>query len=156
MPITFKGCGTKYYGEADRRPDGSFVTTNWFVLGYVPLIPLGTVRVRRDHENDMNIFIASADGYLLLEELPLSWRQVLHTYAFALACLAWWGGTAWLVFILNGAWAEKHLMPVMFGYIVVAALPFIWLAWTRQQQLKGRQGKKPASGLRAEEQSFRR
>ena len=40
MPSNINGFGTKYYGQRDFRPDGSYVTTNFFCLGFFPVVPL--------------------------------------------------------------------------------------------------------------------
>lgn len=45
MAFTINGCGTTFYGSADPHPDGSHVVTTWVVLAYIPLIPLGSMRV---------------------------------------------------------------------------------------------------------------
>ncbi len=46
MPSTLNGIGTKFYGQRDFSPDGSYITTEWFVFIYIPLIPLKSLRVR--------------------------------------------------------------------------------------------------------------
>src|SRR5437868_12572761 len=45
MAFAFNGIGTKYYGEADRGLDGSYTTTEWIVILWLPLLPLRSVRV---------------------------------------------------------------------------------------------------------------
>jgi hypothetical protein len=140
MPFTFKGCGTKYYGEADRRRDQSFVTTEWIVVAYAPLIPLRTLRICRDRTADVNVIIARSEGYLVLERLPLSWAQVFRTYAFVLFCLLWWSTTIWLLFFKTGRWANDHLMISIISYVVIAALPFFWLRWHLNERYKSRYG----------------
>ena len=44
MAFTLNGIGTKHQGLR-WLPDGSYITTKWFVFFYVPLIPLGSIRV---------------------------------------------------------------------------------------------------------------
>jgi len=51
MPSNVNGFGTKYYGQRDFRLDGSYVTTNFFCLGFFPVIPLHSVRVIPDPKN---------------------------------------------------------------------------------------------------------
>jgi hypothetical protein len=46
MPFTFNGCGTSYYGKRYPAEDGSYVTTSWVTGFWVPLLPLGSYRVR--------------------------------------------------------------------------------------------------------------
>lgn len=47
MPTSFNGCGTIWYGRALPKSDGSVVVTEWIVLVWIPLIPLGSKRVIR-------------------------------------------------------------------------------------------------------------
>ena len=46
MPSLINGTGTGFYGRARERADGSYVTTKFFVLFHIPLIPLETVRAQ--------------------------------------------------------------------------------------------------------------
>jgi len=45
MAASINGVGTTFYGRADEDDDGSYVVTEWIILVYVPLIPLGSRRV---------------------------------------------------------------------------------------------------------------
>jgi hypothetical protein len=45
MPRSINGIGTAWYGSALPAPDGSVVVTEWFIIVFVPLIPLGSKRV---------------------------------------------------------------------------------------------------------------
>jgi len=45
MAFTVNGCGTTFYGSAQPHPDGSYIVTKWLVFVYVPLVPLGSMRV---------------------------------------------------------------------------------------------------------------
>lgn len=44
-PFTLNGFGTTFYGKRDFRADGSYITTEWIVLAYLPLIPIRSLRV---------------------------------------------------------------------------------------------------------------
>jgi hypothetical protein len=46
MPFSVNGVGTTFYGNAQEEPDGSYVVTEWVVLFFVPILPLGSKRVR--------------------------------------------------------------------------------------------------------------
>lgn len=46
MPSSINGTGTVYYGQAAPRPDGSYVVTEWVAFFGIPLVPLGSKRVR--------------------------------------------------------------------------------------------------------------
>ena len=45
MAFTFRGIGALNYGKRDFRPDGSYVTTLWFVLAYLPIVPIHSKRI---------------------------------------------------------------------------------------------------------------
>ena len=47
MPFTLNGIGTTLYGARDFQPDGSYITTEWFVFIYVPVAPLKSMRILR-------------------------------------------------------------------------------------------------------------
>jgi hypothetical protein len=83
MPSNVNGFGTKYYGQRDFRPDGSYVTTNFFCLGFVPIIPLHSVRVIADPKNSAMPF--SKNFYSILEKRWPHPLQVLSIYLWAAA-----------------------------------------------------------------------
>ena len=86
MPSNINGCGTKYYGQRDFRPDGSHVTTNFFCLLFVPLIPIHSVRVIPDPNNSWIPF--SKNYYLILEKRWPNPLQTLSVYFAAAIALA--------------------------------------------------------------------
>jgi hypothetical protein len=45
MAFVVHGIGTMLYGERDYWPDGSHITTEWFVLAWLPIIPLYSKRI---------------------------------------------------------------------------------------------------------------
>ena len=45
MAFTYNGIGKMLYGQRDFLADGSFITTEWFVVLFVPVIPLRSLRV---------------------------------------------------------------------------------------------------------------
>lgn len=51
------GCGASIYGERDRRPDGSYVTTYCVALLFIPVWPISAYRVV-DHGNGSYGFLA--------------------------------------------------------------------------------------------------
>lgn len=46
MARSFNGMGTRYYGHADKQPDGSYIATEWIIFLYIPLIPIRSFRLR--------------------------------------------------------------------------------------------------------------
>lgn len=79
------------YGERDYWPDGSFVTTEWFVIAWVPIIPIISKRISYTENNPLATYDSS--GFYVYEDLPLVRKQVLLTYAFfatvAASCIVW-------------------------------------------------------------------
>lgn len=86
MPSTIQGVGTKFYGAADKRQDGSYVTTKFFVLLMIPIWPLASFRVR---PGAMQVSLFSqSQSYEVLETLATNWGQAVRVYAIAVAVLA--------------------------------------------------------------------
>jgi hypothetical protein len=83
MPSNVNGFGTKYYGQRDFRADGSHVTTNFFCLAFLPIIPLHSVRVIPDPKNSAMPF--SKNYYSILEKRWPHPLQVLFIYLWAAA-----------------------------------------------------------------------
>ena len=82
MPYTLNGVGTKYYGKRDVEPDNSFITTEWIVLVYIPIIPIGSFRVQPTGEST-NTIIFSSTQYLV-QRVPFNWRQIRNVYAITI------------------------------------------------------------------------
>jgi len=86
MPSSVNGVGTKYYGKRDVRADGSYLTTNFISLLFVPLIPIHSVRVVPDPKNSWLPF--STNYYMILEKRWPHPLQVLSIYLWAAAAVA--------------------------------------------------------------------
>ncbi len=86
MAFSINGIGTTYFGKGDYEADGSYVTTKWFVLGFVPLIPLGSVRVQ--HLGARGGPFRSSEHYAIVGEEPLWLAQVLRTWLYVIAMFA--------------------------------------------------------------------
>src|SRR5580765_3754723 len=91
MGFTFNGSGIRFYGQRDFRPDGSYMTTEWVVLFWVPLIPLRSLRVRSGERRDSYLFVlsSSSQNYAVYETRAPYWKQVLYTYGY-MALVAGW------------------------------------------------------------------
>lgn len=87
MPRTVNGFGTRFYGffgTWDRHSDGSYITTEWVVLFFLPVIPIKSFRVFREGES------AYGASLMTVQRLPkLHWKQVLATYAGVLLYMLW-------------------------------------------------------------------
>lgn len=85
MPFTFNRIGTKYYGKRDLKEDGSFITTEWFVIIDIPIIPLGSFRVMPTRNRADLLFFKSKEYFV--QRVSLNWRQVGNVYLVAIALL---------------------------------------------------------------------
>jgi hypothetical protein len=79
MPFSFNGIGTTYYGKRDVQVDNSFITTEWIIFVYVPIIPIGSFRVKITG-NSADFSFYQSTNYLV-SRVPLNWRQVRNVYA---------------------------------------------------------------------------
>lgn len=80
MPRSVNGVGTKFYGRAEERADGTYITTKWFIFFYVPLIPLRSYRVKRIDEGGF-----FANKLYQTQEVGRCWPQIRKTYAVGAA-----------------------------------------------------------------------
>lgn len=130
MPSNINGFGTKYYGQRDFRSDGSYVTTNFFCLGFLPVVPLHSVRVIPDSKNSAMPF--SKNYYAILEKRWPHPLQVLSIYLWAAAAAGmgilffWkiepllkerglWIAQGWLEAFLCGVWVA---VPILAGALL--------------------------------------
>lgn len=132
MPHTISGFGTKYYGEADHRPDGSFIATEWITAAYIPLIPLRSLRLMRSGNPLENDFGHATFG--VLEKVPLFWSQILRVYAFLLGAGIWDAIMTWLFFCkfnLPGLFLPHRIEAtlLLFMFVATLAIPFI-IVWS--------------------------
>lgn len=125
MPSTWNGIGTSFIGAKDRYPDGTFVTTEWFVVLMFPVIPIRSLRV---------LFLANSVGwrrssskYLVIEKAPLDIKYILLTYFTAIISVI---SGIWLFFTIMTAFAYTDWGPVggilgLFAPYIIAQLLFL-------------------------------
>ncbi len=117
MPFNVNGIGTIYYGRRDFRPDGSYITTEWFILMMMPIAPLCTFRV-------WPITVAPQSWFALTERykvqrLKLCWSQVGHAY----------GAGCLIVAGLVGAWvALVYVITLGLGPFFLALMLLVLMA----------------------------
>ncbi len=87
MPTLIQGFGSAFIGQRDFRPDGSYLTTEWFCFG-VPLFPLDSFRVIRGGAQHP-WYGRSETAYTICEKRRIDWRQALCTYIFMVCYTAW-------------------------------------------------------------------
>jgi hypothetical protein len=75
------------YGQREMNSDFSYITTEWVVLLYFPVIPVRSMRIKGGTSSSVG-FGTSMD-YTVVARLGLYWRQIILTYAFAALCIGW-------------------------------------------------------------------
>jgi hypothetical protein len=129
MPFTYNGFGTMFYGEGDRREDGSFISTEWITAAYVPLIPLKSFRLVRCKEADAYFVIVHSEGYQVLEKLSICWPQVLRIYSFLAIVAVWWSLAIWICFTKFDIATDSRAPWIVSTWVLAMAAPFfvVWL-----------------------------
>ncbi len=72
----------------DFRKDGTYITTEWFVILHIPVIPLRSFRVR-GRSGGFNIMVFSSRNYSIYSKSSPNLKQVLFTYSYLLLIVAW-------------------------------------------------------------------
>lgn len=86
MAFSINGFGTTFYGQADFEPDGSYVTTKWIILCYLPVIPTGSLRVR--YASQSNGFFSTGTNYQVIMDYPINIAQVIRIWAYVFCLFA--------------------------------------------------------------------
>ena len=88
---SFMGIGTSLYGVADRKTDPTYgqtyVTTKWFCIANMPVIPLRSLRIGGVKSSTLFlvVYMSSSTKYYVLEQVPLNWPQIAKSF------LLYWG-----------------------------------------------------------------
>lgn len=135
MPGSFNGFGTTFYGERGHAPDGSYVTTEWIILLYLPIIPLRSLRIARNPQDDFRAVAFESESYYVISRERLCWTQVFLTYGFIFGTIAWCLGLFLGYTKLPDNWKKQHLLMIVIGSFVAAA-PFFLLLWMRHRSKK--------------------
>jgi hypothetical protein len=136
MAFTFHGIGTKTYGERDHWPDGSFVTTEWFVVAYLPISP--SVSMRVSHTQPGPFAKLDREGYYIHKTVPANRKQVVSTYlwfASVIATIVLWAEFQNVLEKYVGD-ADNAAGLWLMLMAILLALPFTlrWLAKRRKMQ----------------------
>jgi len=84
--MRIQGIGTDFYGKREyNKVNKSYITTKWFVLFLLPIIPLKSYRIVKElgYEKSYIIAFSNMQHYKVLEEVPLRQNiaQILLTYS---------------------------------------------------------------------------
>ena len=136
MAFEFHGIGTMMYGERDYWPDGSFVTTEWFVMAYVPIVPIISRRISYTQNSDYATY--DHGGFYVYEILPLDRKQVLCTYGWFVSFVApfvvWGTYQDVLAKQLGDAELAAGLFLLSAAFIFV--LPYFLRRWAKRRKLQ--------------------
>jgi hypothetical protein len=137
MQFTLHGTGTTLYGERDYWPDGSFVTTEWAVLGWVPIFPTFSKRISYTQTSLYAIYDAS--GYYVHEMTAPNLKQVLCVYGWFASLIA--------VFVAYGMFQDAVTKMVgdedraavlwFLALGAVVALPYSLRRWSKRRKARG-------------------
>jgi hypothetical protein len=78
MPFSVNGIGTTYYGCRDFLPNGSYITTEWVIVLFIPVVPLSSFRVLPIGGRKPGL-LSSSQQYSV-QRVPLCVKQVRNTY----------------------------------------------------------------------------
>jgi hypothetical protein len=85
VAATLNGIGTRFQGTR-WLPDGTYITTEWFVFFFVPLIPLRSVRVLEASAAWGGIGYTGQS--LKIQPVPLDKGMVLRVYGWIVGGIA--------------------------------------------------------------------
>src|SRR5262249_37393913 len=82
MPYTRWGTGTAYRGRREQAADGSYVTTEFGVVLYVPIFPFSSWRVLPVGQGKYSFtgITSSTTQEYQVVRVPLHWRQIANVY----------------------------------------------------------------------------
>ncbi len=128
MPRSGNGLGTVHFGRADQRDDGSYVTTVWFAVFFLPIFPIRSERILPLSEFDNGAGHRNL-RYSVLENVPRHRPQIIRTYLVGWGILAWYVAL-WWAYAPVAKWVggkHDHWIPLIWVVIPFALL----LAWQR-------------------------
>ena len=123
MPFSANGVGWTYYGQRDLGPDGSFITTEWFIVFHLPIFPLRSHRAISHGTQSVLGPFYQKEHYSLSKPMRPNVKQVLSTYAFACALV----GLCVYVIVNYAALATKFGAAVVIGGIIASLFVFLLL-----------------------------
>jgi len=126
MPMSFYGSGTMYIGQRDYWPDGSYITTEWFTVTFIPIYPLYSWRVREIGKNAGDLM--ARNRYEILEKLPRNMTQARSVYSFFLALF--------MLFILLLSTTDNFLRGIFIGLIAGLGLLALYLRYRSKNRAK--------------------
>ena len=140
--MTVSLLGSHFYGQRDFGSDGSYTTTRWFTVFYLPLVPLSAYCAVPTWPQERRELLAPVAGSLDAEcdfqPCARSGRQVFFVYAFVLLMVAWLVVT-YLYFTprILGSLGGLIGIPLLF-LLAVLPLPIPWfLRYAARKKMRG-------------------
>ncbi len=95
------GMGSMLIGKSDLREDGSYLTTEWFCMLWLPLFPVCNYRVMKVAQRVLIPFLLGSQHFAIQEKHPVRLKHVVKGYAItaAVTCII---GLVALFFICRG------------------------------------------------------
>jgi len=84
VAFSINGIGTTFYGSADPHDDGSYVVTKWVIFVYIPLAPLGSMRVWPISQDDTPWYKRDMGEKFHFEKVPLHMPHLLKGWGVTL------------------------------------------------------------------------
>ena len=86
-PRLFIGWGTKFYCSSEKAADGSFITTQWFTVFYLPILPIQSYRIiMGESDYKWHGYSSTTTRYFqVLECRKLELKHILKVYTFILS-----------------------------------------------------------------------
>lgn len=136
MPFSANGVGWTYYGQREFGADGSFITTEWFIVFYIPIFPLRSYRAISHGRDSIVGPFYQRERYSLSNPMRPNLKQVVSTYAFALA----FAGLAAYAISHFSVLTKRFGRPWVMGGIVVGLLAFWFMPNVLRRQAIRRAG----------------
>ncbi|MCK5171293.1 MAG: hypothetical protein KAQ75_15555 [Bacteroidales bacterium] len=124
-PRSFSGCGTKLYFASKKSDDGSFVSTQWFTIFFIPIFPIQSYRILIGGETTQfsGVYISSTTNFYVIENLRIEWVHVLKAYLFVISFIVILIG---MIIGLSGTTTTKEMANMasssIIGLLVVYAV----------------------------------
>lgn len=112
---SLNGFGTTFYGECDYQNDGSYTSTYWIILAFIPIIPLYSARIFYTEAAQF-----STTRHYQYEKIPINWQQVFRIWAFVAALIG--GYLACVIYLDLSLINEQISTVVLIGYPILMLL----------------------------------
>jgi hypothetical protein len=82
------GIGSRFIGKSDLREDGSYLTTEWFCVLWLPLFPVCNYRVVKAAESNLIPFFVVSRQFVILDKQPVRLKDVVKGYLITIGLVS--------------------------------------------------------------------